>query len=543
MDGRGSIVSRALRYGVAIHHAALPEALRKAIERDFKSRLYQVIIATSTLAQGVNLPIKTVIMHSCMRANSDTNRMTSISATEYWNIAGRAGRAVEETEGLVIQLCFTPQDSRLFEHYIKRRFDLTPLHSSLASWLIDIIENRISSDELYRYLDADLLSHLVEEEVTDVTEEWVRSIFDSTFASATFRGDQEKLESCVLVLHQAFLDVTTRVPDHSRRVQYSSTGFSIESCEAIIDHITANEQLLRQVLVSNDPQEWRRTIPLFIAGCSNAWEVRIETNPTVDLALLADQWFLGTDYSSICSAFSLEATTKSYVSKLIEDFVSYRFAWGMSSYIRLCTANLAIDESELSDLARHFPSMMKYGVPNPQSVWCMNAGVPSRTIAMNLANGFIEDADPSTRHSLLSWLSKLSVEELRLRFHLDSVSLESTIDVVQRASPNLLVDLISRGDAVFPILTTVMLRSDLPAWINNSLKVGSLVEISRDYDLYISRNAVACFSGGELLGHSPTHIAQLIAPLMDSGQVFSATVTTTMSGLQNGRLSISIDKL
>lgn len=57
-------VTQLLRRGVAVHYGDLPDAVRNAIESDYRSKRYRFIVATNTLAQGVNLPIRTVIVHS-----------------------------------------------------------------------------------------------------------------------------------------------------------------------------------------------------------------------------------------------------------------------------------------------------------------------------------------------------------------------------------------------------------------------------------------------------------------------------------------------
>ena len=55
-----STVVGALREGIGVHHGGLPEAVRRAVENDFRAGLLPVMTATGTLAQGVNLPVKTV---------------------------------------------------------------------------------------------------------------------------------------------------------------------------------------------------------------------------------------------------------------------------------------------------------------------------------------------------------------------------------------------------------------------------------------------------------------------------------------------------
>ncbi|MDQ3540001.1 MAG: DEAD/DEAH box helicase, partial [Chloroflexota bacterium] len=170
-----------LRRGVAVHHGDVPDVIKKAIERDFRERRFQVIVATSTLAQGVNLPIKTVIIHSTHRHIDEEN--VPLSAREYWNIAGRAGRAGVETEGMILHLCQNDNDVRALRSYARRKNDLEPLESALFRDLLRLVTQRINDPDELQYLDADLLAILVEEDVTEVTDEWVEKVFGSTLAA------------------------------------------------------------------------------------------------------------------------------------------------------------------------------------------------------------------------------------------------------------------------------------------------------------------------------------------------------------------------
>ena len=62
--GEEHTVTKAIKLGIGIHYGDMPEVVRKAVEKDFRDRKLRVLIATSTIAQGVNLPIKTIIVHS-----------------------------------------------------------------------------------------------------------------------------------------------------------------------------------------------------------------------------------------------------------------------------------------------------------------------------------------------------------------------------------------------------------------------------------------------------------------------------------------------
>lgn len=90
-----------LRCGVAYHHAALPADIKAEIEDAVRQGAIDIICATSTLTEGINLPVRTVIISE--RGYFDgTQFHTLIDSAGLMNAAGRAGRAGRETEGWVV---------------------------------------------------------------------------------------------------------------------------------------------------------------------------------------------------------------------------------------------------------------------------------------------------------------------------------------------------------------------------------------------------------------------------------------------------------
>jgi len=85
--------------GVAYHHAGLSLGSRSVVEKGFRERVIKVVVATPTLAAGVNLPARRVIMYT--RRYSDGG-YEDISVMEYKQMAGRAGRPQYDPYGEVI---------------------------------------------------------------------------------------------------------------------------------------------------------------------------------------------------------------------------------------------------------------------------------------------------------------------------------------------------------------------------------------------------------------------------------------------------------
>jgi len=109
-------LSNVMRRGVAFHHAGLPFELRRAVERAFKRGSVRILTATPTLAAGVNLPARTVIVSSYMRYNPKLGRMTPISIMEFWQMAGRAGRPGYDPYGEAYIIAKRSETKRVFEY-------------------------------------------------------------------------------------------------------------------------------------------------------------------------------------------------------------------------------------------------------------------------------------------------------------------------------------------------------------------------------------------------------------------------------------------
>ncbi|GHS88984.1 DEAD/DEAH box helicase [Actinomycetota bacterium] len=98
--GFGRTLSRLLRHGIGIHHAGMLPKYRRVVERLTQKGLLQVVCGTDTLGVGINVPIRTVVLTSLVKY--DGVRMRHLSAREFHQIAGRAGRAGFDTVGEVI---------------------------------------------------------------------------------------------------------------------------------------------------------------------------------------------------------------------------------------------------------------------------------------------------------------------------------------------------------------------------------------------------------------------------------------------------------
>ncbi|HEY1105620.1 MAG TPA: DUF3516 domain-containing protein, partial [Agromyces sp.] len=98
----GKTLSRLVRAGIGVHHAGMLPRYRRLVETLAQRGLLRVICGTDTLGVGINVPIRSVLITALSKF--DGQRMRQLSAREFHQIAGRAGRAGYDTAGTVVVL-------------------------------------------------------------------------------------------------------------------------------------------------------------------------------------------------------------------------------------------------------------------------------------------------------------------------------------------------------------------------------------------------------------------------------------------------------
>ncbi|WP_454130803.1 DEAD/DEAH box helicase [Microbacterium lacticum] len=98
--GFGKTLSRLVRAGIGVHHAGMLPRYRRLVETLAQRGLLKVICGTDTLGVGINVPIRTVVITALSKY--DGTKMRQLSAREFHQVAGRAGRAGYDPYGNVV---------------------------------------------------------------------------------------------------------------------------------------------------------------------------------------------------------------------------------------------------------------------------------------------------------------------------------------------------------------------------------------------------------------------------------------------------------
>ena len=166
-----------VKQGVAFHHAGLNQNCREIIETEFRSGKIKLLSATPTLAAGVNLPARRVVISSILRYNAKSAGNTPISVLEYKQLCGRAGRPQYDKEGESIIIAKQiPQDD-LLDHYVDGEPE--PIESkiiepsSLRIHLLSLIVTSptITEDRINKFFSQTLGGMQVEDETIELNLE------------------------------------------------------------------------------------------------------------------------------------------------------------------------------------------------------------------------------------------------------------------------------------------------------------------------------------------------------------------------------------
>jgi helicase len=152
-------LAKCVEKGVAFHHAGLLGSQRKVVEDAFKDGLIKVIVSTPTLAAGVNLPARRVVIKSYHRFSGYAS--IPIKVMEYKQMVGRAGRPGMDEKGEAIIVVKSDRARKeVFERYIAGE--------------IEKIESKLGAENCMRFHTLALASELK-------SVEKLEEFFESTF--------------------------------------------------------------------------------------------------------------------------------------------------------------------------------------------------------------------------------------------------------------------------------------------------------------------------------------------------------------------------
>ncbi|NRG34426.1 DEAD/DEAH box helicase [Niallia circulans] len=418
--GVDSIITQCISRGVAPHFGDLADEVRKAVEREYAQKKLKILVATHTLGQGVNLPIKTLLVYSLDIIPNPSERL-SVKVRDFWNIVGRSGRAGRETEGQVVFVINSARDRVLYNEYSN------PLNSERVRSIFTVAmelhrEGRISQqalqDIIAEYSEPALMNFLVEEVVDTPDQQLLESfVGDTLFKIQSIEEDSQYVNSILLDTANRFWSIEPR----ERKVVFARTGLTLNSCMKIEEALLSS-QSLSMILDEENEVGFLKLALKCIKTCEEMKpkdalkNVSIVGNTELEPFILS--WINGDDLDHLRKLWS-ESVGEEYVELMnvyIEDCLAYRYPWGITSVIFIASYILQRDWNSLSKSILSLPSKIKNGLNDTYALWLKDMGLTSRKDCLLLSKSY--DGSPDLR-SFINWFVNLQVEDIN-KFGLNS---------------------------------------------------------------------------------------------------------------------------
>jgi helicase len=406
--GDQSLLPRTVINGFAIHHGGIPQRVRLIIEDEFRNQTIRLLIATNTIAQGVNFPARTVIVHSLPASDAPIR--------DFWNLAGRAGRALKETEGEVIILAtgnlqpwrlnrFLDQgnseraESRIL-FFVRELLRHYPhVSNETITWLLQNHDDTNQLARIVRSIDTYLLEAIAEDALADAADPSFDGLIDSLlgFHQAVIEDEEEGSnlgENVRNLMYARRNSVITRVPDGNTRRRYAQSGLSVDSSISLSELLPEMQRFFEEH--PNLSEDAFRGLVEYISRV-----IELEQQNPEQIALLGYAWIQTGRYDRVFG-LALEAFDSfDEAVEFTEQILCFQTPWVLSGFLRL------LDQIEhIPDWFRLLPDYLRYGVNQQAQVWVMSLGFTDRRFAEWLLEIYRQEnrIDPPGFRNLIQWI-------------------------------------------------------------------------------------------------------------------------------------------
>jgi ATP-dependent RNA helicase HelY len=169
--------SSCLHAGLAAHHAGMVPPFKEAVEQCFVEGLVKVVYATETLALGINMPARTVVVEKLTKFTGETHEF--LQPAQYTQITGRAGRRGIDVHGYAV-VCWSPfvTFDRIAALASSRSYELRSAFRPTYNMAANLV-HRYEADEAHRLLGSSFAQYQADREVVRL-EQRARKLREST---------------------------------------------------------------------------------------------------------------------------------------------------------------------------------------------------------------------------------------------------------------------------------------------------------------------------------------------------------------------------
>jgi hypothetical protein len=411
--------------GILCHHGSLHSDVRLPLERLMRSSPPLVIISTSTLGQGVNLGVSTVIFSTLYQAGGE------ITPRDFWNIAGRAGRAFVDHEGKILVAMDTSEESRIFngilrfkntspafyrrvrreriegetdrimKYFDKENIDIAQSGIlALIEQLKSIAENSDIDFGLFLQLISENNIDDIGEDANEIDQQldWIDDTLLALHNSNTIAGEENNFawidnffrKSLAYIQINAELNITHE----------EFTGFLTARIKGIIKKVGTDRDKWISIVKSGIPlnsdlliEKKLKDVILLIQNKVALISTIIKLVKDIPIVIEEGNSSLSNDldvvlYKWINAKPISELLIFNEAESIISDFFTFLFPWifnGIAKKLR------NMDHDNFAELIEEMSILLETGLPNLKSVKIYQAGIRSRISAFEISSYFEDE--------------------------------------------------------------------------------------------------------------------------------------------------------
>ena len=409
--------------GIAIHSSAIPDDIRQLIESLMEKEKLKVLVATTTIAQGINFPASAVIMGSY-----NYPFQGPMPSRDFWNIAGRVGRVGQQGMGWIGIASRNDKDLKNISEYVKKASE------NLLSQLNDLLQKvqNLPDGDFAKWLYFDerwsvvlqYISHL-RKQVNDLNQ-FITQLEQKLQDTLGYRQISEEKKRYLFRKLKEYAS-TLSLEDADRA---DSTGFSTVTVRQMIGKLSqfsfSSSDWKKEQLFSENNVTMKNLVGIML----NTYEIRKSLedikigNRVLDqssISRLIIYWVNGDTISDIAEKLIPSEDSNENIreiTKALYKVITNSTSWGISALQKMPTSGIDWVQLSESDKKKvlNIPAYIYYGVNTDEAVLMRKANVP-RTIAGKLGlkykEEFGEDFLNHNAENVQRWLSSKTERDIQ----------------------------------------------------------------------------------------------------------------------------------
>lgn len=436
-----------LERGIVVHHGRMPGRLPRLLTDLIDQHIVRIVLATSTLSQGVNLPVQTVLIPRLDRFDSQARRLVPIRGREFANLIGRAGRPGVATEGQALVLLpeFGGENN---QRRARRAYDTVVRDISVSeerteraqsglARLIELVAARWPGDDEEAFFEW--LEQAAPAEITESSTEWdagraldsldavilaaeadsaeaeiesqLRRFWQESFARYA-HGDEELLERILVRRGKALADNV--YPERALRKRYYATSLPPTDAQALLDR---SGSVIEHLATGENYARWNRDrrfayVERAIELVSAIPRFRVADTIGRSASTWRDalRWWLRMPDLERTPSVTQIAVWHSFLQRELR----YRFTWGLGAVLAVALEStpgaqgaLQWDEVGVPNAAVWIKDLLTWGTLDPVAAYLLGrGGFDTRDDAERAAAEYYEaddEGDPLDPATVRRW--------------------------------------------------------------------------------------------------------------------------------------------